>query len=116
MTWNPLRRSPIRKKPRSERRSAPWRAPKIRLDAKGMAALRSEAYARSEGICECNREICKQREMRLRRVTWYDGQLHHVISRGRGGSDTLENVIFVTRQCHDEITGQPKWGLRRNAS
>lgn len=104
--WNPLRRSALKPKVRQKKQSMPWRAPKIRLDSRGMAKLRSDAYARSEGVCECGREICKQRPANLRRVTWSDGQLHHVISRARGGSDTLENVRFITWRCHREIHGE----------
>ena len=113
MTWNPLRRSPLRPKPREKKQSMPWRREKIRLDAKGMATLRAEAFHRSEGICECGRPECLARPMNLRRVTWYDGMLHHVVSRGRGGSDTLGNVQFITRPCHEEIHGTPQWAWNR---
>ena len=78
-----------------------------------MATLRSEAFARSQGICECGREICKARPDRLRRVTWADGMLHHVVARSRGGSDVLENVQFVTWRCHREIHGDVEWSEKR---
>ncbi len=78
-----------------------------------MARLRSEAYARSHGICECGRPECSARPVKFRRVSWYDGMLHHVISRAHGGSDILENVQFITRQCHEEIHGVPEWTYRR---
>lgn len=103
--YNPIRRTPLRYKPKRAKVSAPWRNQVIRLDARGMASLRSAAYERSEGICECGRPECEKREMRLRRVTWSDGQLHHVVSRARGGSDVLDNVQFITWQCHREIHG-----------
>lgn len=85
-----------------------WRSGRIREDATGMARLRAAAYARSGGLCECGRRECLRRPTRLRVVTWTDGQLHHVISRGRGGSDVLGNVQFITRRCHEEITGRPQ--------
>ena len=107
--YNPIRRTPIRHKPREPKRSAPWRARTIRLDQKGMCALRGEAYSRAAGVCECNTPECLAQPTRLRRVNWFDGQLHHVVSRARGGSDTLENVIFITRACHRRLTGELKW-------
>jgi len=77
-----------------------------------MARLRSEAYERSQGVCECNRPECLARPLRLRRVTWFDGQMHHVITRAHGGSDTLDNVQFITRRCHEEIHGTPRWNRK----
>jgi 5-methylcytosine-specific restriction endonuclease McrA len=102
-----MKRSPIRSKRRVRR--VYWRTGKVREDAKGMATLRSMAFHRSGGICECGREECLTQPMRLRRVTWADGQLHHVISRARGGSDVLSNVLFVTRECHAVLTGKLQW-------
>lgn len=74
-----------------------------------MARLRSEAYERSQGVCECERPECLARPLRLRRVSYIDGHLHHVITRAHGGSDVLQNCIFITRKCHEEIHGIPKW-------
>lgn len=76
-----------------------------------MARLRSDAYVRSMGICECGRVECLARPLRLRRVNWPDGHLHHIVSRARGGSDVLENVQFITSRCHREITGEPQWKI-----
>lgn len=109
-SFNPIRRSRLDRRHRENKSSAPWRRQKIRLNASGMATLRSEAYARSEGICECH--LCPNRKPCGKRVNWLDGQLHHIISRGRGGSDEIGNVAFLTRECHAEVTGMPKfnWG------
>lgn len=98
MNRKPLKRSWIR--PKKRVRSESWRTGRVREDAKGMARLRSEAYARSNGFCECG---CGQR------VGWIDGHLHHRISRAHGGSDVLDNVWFVTRPCHERIHGKPVW-------
>lgn len=108
-SFNPIRRSALRPSPRRIKERAPWHPPLVRLDAMGMAALRSDAFERSDGICECSREICQKRVPNLRRVTWTDGQLHHIVSRARGGSDELSNVQFITRRCHEEIHGKPAW-------
>lgn len=105
------RRKPIRYKRRV--RKVSWRSGCVREDQAGMARLRSDAYERSQGICECGRPECLCRPSRLRRVNWVDGHLHHVLPRSRGGSDTLENVQFITSQCHREITGEPQWSFRK---
>lgn len=117
-TWKPsrqwgerwssvLRRKPIRYKRKV--RSISWRTGRVREDASGMARLRSEAYERSGGMCECGRLACLARPTRLRRVNWSDGHLHHAVSRAHGGSDTLDNVRFITHTCHNEIHGIPQF-------
>lgn len=77
-----------------------------------MQVLRAAAFKRSEGVCECGRDECLARTAKLRMVTWCDGDLHHVRSRAHGGSDVLENVLYITRLCHQEITGVPEWSKR----
>ena len=114
-SFNFLRRSPIKPSSHQAKERAPWHPQRIRLDATGMASLRSAAFKRSGGICECERSKCLLRPMNLRRVNWYDGQLHHVITRAHGGSDAIENVQFVTRRCHLEITGEPQWSYWRKS-
>lgn len=105
------RRSLIRYKRKVK--SISWRSGRVKEDATGMARLRAAAYERSNGICECGRPECKGRAMQLRVVNWPDGHLHHVISRGRGGSDVLDNVQFITSLCHSEITGTPQWNFKK---
>jgi len=112
-TTKPLPRSYIR--PKKRERTVSWRSGTVREDAAGMARLRAAAFARSTGICECGTPDCEALPARLRRVTWRDGQLHHSISRGRGGSDVLSNVVFVTRDCHKRLTGELQWKRRRSA-
>jgi hypothetical protein len=59
----------------------------IRLDAKGMAKLRSQAVTRDGGRCvDCGGRY------------WLE--LSHDIPRGRGGSDVLENVHLRCKKCH----------------
>lgn len=101
-----IRRSPIRYKRKV--RKVSWRSGRVREDAIGMARLRSAAYERSGGMCECKRLACLARPSRLRKVNYNDGHLHHVISRAHGGSDVLENVQFITDICHREIHGIPR--------
>jgi len=94
--FNPIRRSPLKPKPRKVKVSAPWRAPKIRLDAEGMKQLRQSAFFRSKGQCE--NEVDGQRCPK--RITWGSFHLAHIVSRGRGGSDVLSNVLAVDPECH----------------
>lgn len=100
-----IRRSRIR--PKRKVRRVLWRTGRVIEDAVGMAKLRSAAFRRSQGRCECKladpERICRQR------VTYNFDHLHHIVSRARGGSDVLENVAFVTRQCHRELTGILHW-------
>jgi hypothetical protein len=103
---NVLRGKPLR--PHKRQRKVSWRSGRIREDADGMRELRVAACARAAGKCQCGQLetppiICPKR------VTWYDGELHHVLSRARGGSDTLDNVIYVNPLCHRRITGEPTW-------
>lgn len=109
-----FKRSWIR--PKKRVRKISWRSGRIREDAAGMARLRSDAFHRSNGLCECGREVCLLRPTQERLVTWIEGHLHHVISRAKGGSDELSNVLYVSRRCHVEIHGIPIWSWRRKAS
>lgn len=110
-----MKRSPLRRY-RPRKRKVLWRTGQVKEDSKGMARLRSEAFQRSGGFCECGRPECLALPARLRRVNWFDGQLaHYPVSRARGGSDVLENVRFVKRECHRALDGnrlfwsQPGW-------
>jgi 5-methylcytosine-specific restriction endonuclease McrA len=61
----------------------------IRLNAKGMAKLRSQAMSRDGGRCvKCGSQ-------------WWL-ELSHKKPRGRGGSDTLDNVWILCKSCHVE--------------
>lgn len=109
MNYNPIRRTPLcpvktGKKPQKQR--GEWHPQVVRLDSSGMATLRSEAFVRSNGFCECGDEDCNER------VTWYSGQLHHRIARGQGGSDIISNVLFLTPGHHAKIHGVPEWSKR----
>lgn len=32
--------------------------------------------------------------------------VHHIVPRGRGGSDRLSNLALLCRQCHDAVHGE----------
>lgn len=98
MNYNPIRRSPLRKKPKPHRES--WRSGKIRLNGPEMGILRQNAFQRSGGQCEnsFNGKRCATR------IYWGSFHLAHIISRGRGGSDIPENVLATCPECHYDDT------------
>ena len=98
MNYNPIRRSPIKRHPRQARTS--WRSGKIRLDAAGMKHLRQAVFARSSNQCEntVGKKRCPAQ------IFWGSFHLAHIISRGRGGSDTPENTLACCMDCHAEDT------------
>ena len=100
MNWNPIRRSPLKPKPRQHKESMPWRRPKVRLNGAEMLELRQNVFARSQGRCEnsVDGERCPTR------IYWMTFHLAHMISRGRGGSDVPENVLAACEKCHDDDT------------
>jgi 5-methylcytosine-specific restriction endonuclease McrA len=59
-------------------------------DAAGMAVLREAACARANGACQICGKPCPLES----------GELIHIKARGRGGSDTLENLEWGHHDCH----------------
>jgi len=92
---NPLRRTALRTKAKQHKESAPWRPQRIRLNAREMAELRHELFARTNGLCE----KC------FKFVGWYEGHAHHRIKRSQGGSDVLENLEWLCPNCHGREHG-----------
>jgi 5-methylcytosine-specific restriction endonuclease McrA len=63
---------------------------RIRLKGKALEELRIAVFQRDAFRCsECDRS-----------VTWESGHLAHIISRGAGGSDTMENTRVLCSTCH----------------
>lgn len=95
----PLKRSWIKRKLRA--RKVSWRSGKIREDAKGMALLRWSVFNRSfyryRNQCENLLESGRRCQNFL---AWESFHLHHIQSRGRGGSDTEENCMALCPGCH----------------
>jgi len=102
MHWNPLKRTPLKPKPREHRESMPWRRAKIRLNGSEMMELRQSAFARSGGRCE--NSITAKGDRCPVHINWAQFHLAHIESRGRGGSDTLDNVLACCPDCHFEDT------------
>jgi 5-methylcytosine-specific restriction endonuclease McrA len=95
---------PKRKAVRKKRLKPRNRKTVVRLDAKGMKALREERYEIDSGRCV----VCGHRRP-------LDGGLRdrmhlaHIVSRGAGGSDTLENTVCKCYGCHIEVEHGLKW-------
>jgi hypothetical protein len=102
MNWNPIRRSPLKKRAREHKESMPWRRPKVRLNGREMGELRQNAFARSAGQCE--NAITANGRRCTAQIYWATFHLSHMQSRGRGGSDVLENVLCCCIACHDDDT------------
>ena len=69
---------------------------KVRLDAENMALLRQAVYDRSMGQCEMMHG--KRRCVNI--AGWLTGELHHVRHRSLGGSDDMDNCLFICKECH----------------
>ena len=84
-----IRRSPIRRKKKTRR--VAFNSGVVREDSAGMARLRSAAFHRSGGHCECYR----------------------VVDEFPPRSDVLDRVSFINRRCHEIITGELQWSFTK---
>lgn len=103
-----ISRSPIpktRKKPRPNR-----------LRGKAMASLRAQVFERDGYRCQhiigwedwpCEQSrVLESHPVRCfklvvwERGLWNSGHLAHIVSRGRGGADTVENCTTKCGSCH----------------
>lgn len=60
--------------------------------------LRLEILRRDNGLCQC--EQCKGGKIRVRIAT----EVHHLISKAKGGSDDPANLAAINRDCHKRET------------
>ena len=67
---------------------------KIRLYGAKLMELREKVYDRSMGVCELKLKGCEWY------AGWKSGELHHKVHRSLGGSDTIDNCLFVCKSCH----------------
>lgn len=78
---------------------------RIRLSGAEMNALRSKVMDDSGMRCkECGRRVFDDV------ADWMPNKAHlaHIVGRGRGGSDTRENVEIRCGECHFRFEHQPK--------
>jgi 5-methylcytosine-specific restriction endonuclease McrA len=77
----------------------------IRLSGDDLTALRTDCFVRDKFRCqECLRPVSPLAP------EWADSRAHmaHIVGRGAGGSDTLENVRTLCREHHSEGEHNPK--------
>ena len=73
-----------------------------------MTARRHEVYTRDKGRCMLIASpLC--RGWAGREV----GEMHHKITRGKGGTDNADNLIWVCRPCHRFVHAHPRFGEGR---
>jgi 5-methylcytosine-specific restriction endonuclease McrA len=91
-----LKRSLIKKK--KKKTTVSWRSGKIRLDAKGIEALRIAVYQRSGGRCEnvINGKRC------IVPFHFLTFEMHHLQHRSLGGSDSMDNASALCTRCHSD--------------
>ena len=70
----------------------------VRLTGKAIGALRAQCFKRDGYACV----ECKQHGEFFNPL-----EMAHIKSRGAGGSDVLENVRTLCRQCHRAEHGNP---------
>ena len=94
------RSKPIRRTPLKKRRTKPRPG---RVTGKAMEALRRACFERDGYRCQhqafiADTNCLHARCMRL--VTWDNGHMAHIKSRGAGGKDELSNVTTKCPDCH----------------
>jgi len=60
--------------------------------------LRIVILKRDNGLCQCNE--CQGGKVRLTAAN----EVHHIISKAKGGTDDTDNLQAVNKDCHKRIT------------
>lgn len=63
---------------------------KVRLKGEALEALRRQIFVEAVGKCQKCGVF----------AGWYFGHMHHKVHRSLGGSDSLENCIWLCPKCH----------------
>ena len=66
--------------------------PRLRLETEEYRPLRLQILERDGWRCQ----VCGDRQQL---------DIHHIIPRSRGGSDSQDNLITLCRTCHGDIHG-----------
>lgn len=70
----------------------------VRLKGAHLTQLRVDCFNRDQERCvDCGK-----------RVAWHLFHMSHIVGRGRGGSDVLENVRVLCSHCHLVNEHNPK--------
>lgn len=86
----------FKRKPRRERVS---KFGQVTLSLKNWRALKEDVWFRAQGRCENTLMVNGEK----RRCPNPAHDPHHLLSRGRGGSDTFDNVFAACRGCHNAL-------------
>jgi 5-methylcytosine-specific restriction endonuclease McrA len=86
----PIARTPIKRAKRHPETRV-GKLGRVRLTGKALEDLRRQCFERDNYTCTCG---CGER------VTWETGDMAHIVSRGAGGSDAIDNVRTLTKICH----------------
>lgn len=81
---------------------------KEHLFGEDMTARRKEVYGRDGGRCML---IASPRCRGF--ASWNNGEMDHVVSRGKGGSDDASNLRWSCGPCHRFRHVHPRFGERR---
>ncbi len=84
---------------------------KDHLFGEDMSARRLEVYNRDKGRCML---IASPRCRGF--ASWEWGEMDHIVSRGRGGTDELENLRWSCVSCHRYRHLHPKWRAQEKAN
>lgn len=74
---------------------------RVRLKGSALTALRRQCFTRDGWKCTTI-DICGSIVPCAcgRSVSWASGHMAHIVSRGAGGSDVIENVYTMSGECH----------------
>lgn len=79
----------------------------LKLYGEDMALQRRKVYDRDRGRCMI---IASPRCRGF--ASWDNGEMDHILSRGKGGGDEEKNLRWACAPCHRYIHVHPKWGVR----
>ena len=66
--------------------------------------------AREPGAWKAIRQVILERDDHTCQSCWrYGGQVHHILERGKGGSDDPSNLITLCGPCHMLVSPIPDW-------
>lgn len=84
----------------SDKRSRVMLDGRLSLKGKDMSEQRHRVFLRDQGRCQnCGAWVGEDY-----------GEMHHIIHRGKGGSDDIENLSWSCRKCHRSHHVRVKWG------
>jgi 5-methylcytosine-specific restriction endonuclease McrA len=83
------------------------------LYGKDWGPHREKLFARTQGQCE-NIKLSIWTDFCPNRITLETMEAHHVIPRGKGGSDDLSNLLAICFGCHraEHVGRNPRWSKR----